>query len=422
MRNRLYIVFCFILINLFSKAQTSPSLTGTQGNPKVGATGSLKFSGYLHAQYQIADSAGVANYSGGNFSPNVSNRFSLRRGRIKAVYSSSISEMVVQLDVTERGVSYKDAYLKIKESKFNLLGVQAGAFAQPFGSELSQSSSKRESMERARMSQIIFPGDRDLGAVLIFQPGKSAGFSFLNLQTGYFNGSNHLNNDFDSWKDFVGSLRLTKEGIKNKYSVKLGISYLDGGWKQESKILFDKTGELSPGVIGFIADSSDYVSGRRTERKYMGADAEFSIKWKPGTTTIRGEFISGTQPGFVSSSVSPVSRPSASLSVYEREFSGAYFYFVQDIFKTKFQFNLKYDFFDPNTEISGHEIGLSGSNFTLADIRYETVSLGLAYKHDENIKIGTGYDMVKNEHTFLSGFTQDLNDNILTIRIQYAFK
>ena len=59
---------------------------------------------------------------------------------------------------------------------------------------------------------------------------------------------------------------------------------------------------------------------------------------------------------------------------------------------------------------------------TAADIKYTTLGLGLAYRWDSNIKLTAYYDMVTNETSSnLSGYTQDLKDNVFTLRMQYKF-
>jgi hypothetical protein len=48
--------------------------------------------------------------------------------------------------------------------------------------------------------------------------------------------------------------------------------------------------------------------------------------------------------------------------------------------------------------------------------------LGLAYRWDANVKITAYYDMVKNEKSkSLSGFTNDVKDNVFTLRVQVKF-
>ena len=175
-----------------------------------------------------------------------------------------------------------------------------------------------------------------------------------------------------------------------------------------------------------------------------------NLPW--GNATIRGEYIFGKQPGTSNSTVSPQTPPTTTLNtlttakipngnynhtkdttvnvvtittpaadVYNRNFNGGYFYFIQNIAKTKFQFIAKYDWYDPNTKISGKQIGVKNSNTSSADIKYSTLGLGLGYNWDKNIKLIAYYAIVKNEITLLKGFEHEIPDNVLTLRVQYKF-
>ena len=46
----------------------------------------LRFSGYIQPQFQIAQSKGAKSFEGGDFGPRVSNRFMLRRSRVRIDY------------------------------------------------------------------------------------------------------------------------------------------------------------------------------------------------------------------------------------------------------------------------------------------------------------------------------------------------
>jgi hypothetical protein len=103
---------------------------------------------------------------------------------------------------------------------------------------------------------------------------------------------------------------------------------------------------------------------------------------------------------------------------------------------------VKYDWYDPNTEVSEEEIGKSVISTTAnpmkatssTDLKYTTLGLGLAYRWDANIKITAYYDMVTNEtssslkgisssgaHESGKDYTIDLPDNVFTLRVQMKF-
>ena len=153
-----------------------------------------------------------------------------------------------------------------------------------------------------------------------------------------------------------------------------------------------------------------------------------SIVWIPGLYSLRGEFIQGQQPGISSTSVSPSAQ--LTTDTYIRNFNGGYVYFLQNIWTSKYQLVVKYDWYDPNTAVVGDDIGKSvtapsGKTFAKTgkqDVAYTTLGLGLVYRWDTNVKFTAYYDRVTNETSKnLSGFTKDIKDNVFTLRVQYKF-
>jgi len=63
----------------------------------------------------------------------------------------------------------------------------------------------------------------------------------------------------------------------------------------------------------------------------------------------------------------------------------------------------------------------AGSNFSAADIKFNTLGLGYIYYITPNVKSVIYYAMVKNEKTLLPGYTKDVKDNVLTLRLQFRF-
>jgi hypothetical protein len=389
----------------------------------VGLLKKIKLSGYMQPQFQIVDSAGAASFAGGNFAPFVDKRFMLRRSRIKIAYETTSSQFIFQIDVSEKGLTIKDMYAKFTEPWLNAISLTSGMMNRPFGYEIGYSSSLRESPERGRMSQIIFPNERDLGAMLTFQMPKTSKFNFFKAEGGMYNGTGAPSagantSDFDFQKDFIGHIVINKSNKSEKFKVSGGVSYYSGGWRQGTKKVYNE-GVLANGAKGFIVDSTSTNKGKIAMRKYMGADLQVSFDFPFGLTTIRGEYIQGQQPGVASSSASPAAQPA--VDTYIRNFNGAYLYFLQNILQTKNQLIVKYDWYDPNTKVAGNEIGATGSNLSATDIKYTTLGLGWAYRWDANVKLTFYYDMVTNETTKLAGYSKDLKDNVFTCRVQYKF-
>jgi hypothetical protein len=211
-----------------------------------------------------------------------------------------------------------------------------------------------------------------------------------------------------------------------------GVSYYDGGYRVDTVNTW-KMGTDDAGLNAFVLDvpksdvNSDINLREYSTRQYMGVDAQVSVSWKAGLTTLRGEYITGDQSGTSSSTVSPNSNLALVSDVYQRKFSGGYFYFIQNIMQTPWQFVAKYDWYDPNTDVKGDDIGkaVTGSDLKTtgaADLAYSTVGLGLVYRWDANVKITAYYDIVKNETSEnLKGYENDLEDNVFTLRMQVKF-
>ena len=82
---------------------------------------------------------------------------------------------------------------------------------------------------------------------------------------------------------------------------------------------------------------------------------------------------------------------------------------------------IKYDWYDPNTEVSANDIGKAGTGLNAADIKYSTLGFGYNYYMNPNVKLLLWYEIIKNEKTQLPGYTSDLKDNVFTCRLQFRF-
>lgn len=402
----------------------------------------LKITGYIQAQWQLADSMGqLSPFSAGNFPKNSDNRFMLRRGRVKFTYEGKLTQFVLQIDATQSGVSLKDAYINFKEPWLQSFSLQAGVFNRPFGYEIAYSSSTRETPERARITQSLFPGERDLGAMISFQPRKESRFNFIRLNAGLIAG-NGIAPEIDSHKDFVGQLGINKTNRNETIRYGVGISYYNGGFFQETKKVYSLE-TLEDGLTkGFVVDSAETNQGEYAKRIYYGADAQLSLDWNLGITTLRGEYIFGKQPGSATatgsaaSNISPYNRvipyPSAAggpIDTYNRNFAGAYVYFVQNILHSRHEIVVKYDVYDPNTDVEGTEVApvvnlnenTTNTYMNAADIKFSTWGFGYNVRIAANVKLMAYYEIVKNEETLIKGYSQDVKDNVLTIRAQFKF-
>lgn len=387
----------------------------------------IRISGYLQPQFQAAGEKGAKSFNGGDFPATSDNRFMLRRGRLRFDYIHFSSQkgpsiqFVFQFDGTERGVFIRDFWGRLLENKYQLFSFSVGMFARPFSYELNLSSSDRESPERGRMSQLLMKTERDLGAMISFEPRrKDHPLRYLKLDAGLFNGPGLASTtDFDSHKDFISRLALKPWPLSRSLTLSAAVSYLNGGLLQYNKYL-NRMGTNASGKT-FVTDSAETNAGKIAPRDYFGGDFQLKYKHRFGYTELRGEFISGTQTGTAASSETPAALVTTTDGLYIRQFYGAYFYFLQNLFNPHHQLCVKYDWYDPNIDVKNEEIGKAGTRFTAADIKYSTLGLGYIYYMNDNLKLVLWYDRVRNEKTLLPGYTRDLKDDIFTCRIQFRF-
>lgn len=407
-------------------------------NSSVNTLSKIKITGYIQAQYQKTDSMGIKSFSGGDFDSKTDNRFGVRRGRLKFAYNGNLSTAVFQLEATEKGVSLKDAYLAFTEPWMQAFTITGGVFNRPFGFEVPYSSASLESPERARFNQTLFPGEEDLGASLTFQMPKASPWNFIKIEAGLFTG-NGINPEFDKKKDFIGRIGIQKSIFNEQVKYGIGVSHYNGGVYQGTKTAY-KIDKVS-GINVFSKVASDTTVGEFQKRIYSGFDAQITFETAIGLTTLRGEYVYGTQPGQSKSTNSPtsdftkVTAPATVPETYVRKFNAGYAILTQSIARTPFTVVIKYDFYDPNTDIEGDEIGQSvvatGVKATTeGDIKHTTLGVGLLWAISNNVRLTAYYDMVTNEKTknlkpdftkSNSNFSKDLKDNVFTLRLQYKF-
>jgi len=385
----------------------------------------LKLSGYIQAQWQSSQLDSLMNKSNdmkvgtgiygaektvnGNY-----NRFGVRRGRLKATYEDFGCQAVIEFDISEGGLKTKDVYLNVLDPWLNTFAVKGGVFDNPFGYEIGYSSSKLESPERSRLIQTLFPDEKTMGGMITIQAPKTSPWNVLKLEAGLVAG-NAISKDYKSTKDFVAHLTYTNSTPIMKYGI--GASVYSGTiLQQDTNVYVMKNGAFSRNVLTPANGSAP--------RTYYGVDGQFAVASDLGLTQIRAEYITGTQSGTSGSSASPngfdPTATSTYAPTYTRSFQGGYVNFVQDIADTQHSIVVKYDWYDPNTNISGDQIGIAAKTGK-ADMAYSTLGFGYIYRMNNNVKLTAYYDMVTNEAIKVKGFFSNVNDNVFTLRLQYKF-
>lgn len=400
----------------------------------------IKVSGYIQAQYQNFESPALLSKS--------QNYFSLRRVRIKFTYEAADGvKFVLQPDFAPGNLSLKDAYAVVNDHWTKAFSLWAGKFNRP-NYEVEYSSSQREMTERSLIIRTLYPGERAIGAKLEYNPVNVP----LHMQLAVFNGNDGLtisdrnganlnatdNIDYDNFKDVMA--RVT-------YNIGLG-----------------SFGGLDLGAHGYFGAaksnalktlSSDYTTltdvkfGDRVSRNWLGGEFQLFADVLGGLS-VKGEYIAGKNAtiGYapVAASGSVAAIPGS--ANFQNNFSGGYLYLIKNLGK-KNQFAFRYDYYDPNTDITGKDVAIKG--FTTSDATtlksklsgkgdLATYTYGFAFHHyfDDNIRITLSYEIVNNEKVGTSGkvvdsytteagnpgkldWSNSINQNVFTLRIQAKF-
>ncbi|OQP61421.1 porin [Niastella vici] len=429
--SKVVIVLFFLQITAAAQAQFLNDMIDTTTNIGKGILQLYKkfdriyFTGYIQPQFQVAERKGIPSFSGGDFGTHVDNRFMLRRGRLRLDYARMNSNneislyFVFQFDGTEKGVFIRDFWGRVFENKWQVFSFTAGWMARPFGYEVNLGSADRETPERGRMSQTLMKVERDLGAMVSFEPRRpDHPLRYLKIDAGFYNGQGlNATAEYDSYKDFITRASWKPYPLTKTLFLSGGLSYFNGGLFQNTKYTY----EIAKDANGktFVVDSADDNFGRKAPRKYYGADLQLKWKHSYGATELRAEYWRGTQTGSAGTTETPASLLQE--PYYVRKFDGAFIYLLQNIVNSQHQLGIKYDWYDPNTEVKGEEIGKGGNNINATNIKYTTLSVGYNYYINENVRLMLWYDFIKNEKTSLTGYTGDLKDNVFTTRLQFRF-
>jgi len=403
----------------------------------------IKVSGYIQAQYQ--------NYENLNTQP--TNFFSLRRVRVKFTYEAADGiKFVLQPDFAPGSLSLKDAYVVVNDHWSKTFSLWAGKFNRP-NYEVEYSSSQREIAERSLIIRTLYPGERAIGAKLEYNP-LSVPF---HAQLALINGNDGLtinnsagtnlnatdNKDYDNFKDIM---------VRATYNLPLG-SF--GGLDFGAHGYF---GSLKSMALKTL--SSDYSTikdakiGDAIKRNWVGGEFQLFADVLGGMS-FKGEYIAGKNAsiGYAPVAASGTTAAVPGVANFQNNFSGYYFYFIKNLGK-KNQFAFRYDYYDPNTDVTGKDVNvkkftptdatvLKSRTVGKSDLATSTFGFALHHYFDDNIRITLNYDIVNNEkvgttagvsnlmenYTKADGtvvkngldYSKNVNNNLLTLRIQAKF-
>ena len=396
----------------------------------------IRLSGYIQAQWMHFENPAI--YPG--------NTFEVRRARLKVKYQPVEGVVfVIQPNFSLKGIVLRDAYVELHDPWIKTFSLWAGQFNRPNFS-VEYSSSKREVPERPRVIRRLYPGERGIGVKLQATPPTFP----LKVQLAVLNGNEYrliddiygtnINIwavDFDPFKDIMarvtygfklgsfGKLNIGASGYfgwqKSNSTTVLNSDYtLDknvGIGESITRHWFGAEMQLHMNILGGLEIRAEYLMGING---YSGAIGSFSVE-DPAQFNLMNDTLSITSLTTNTHEIIPTIR---------RNFMGGYIYFIKKIGRRN-QFAFRWDFYDPNTKLSGNQIGVVGYDASTsdiqtlttfdgsdpvvalnevtnnvvdnslksgsADITYHTLTFAWNYFFTKNLKIQVAYEMPMNE-------------------------
>jgi phosphate-selective porin len=357
----------------------------------LGKLNKIKVSGYIQAQWE-SYGADLEKSNGFN------NTFYIRRARVKFTYEATDGvKFILQPDFSTGNIALKDAYAVVNIPKLKNWTLWAGQMNR-INYEVEYSSGQREVLERSRVIRAIYPGEREIGAKLEYVGTKIPLKFQVMLMNGNFTGAQAK--DIDSHKDLMArlvySFKIPSAGI----GIDLGPNvYYGANLSKTNKYL-----KNSDGTLDSLKSTWTYM-----DKNWVGGEIQVFADVLGGMA-IKSEYMAGinSTPSAVAAN-STRAQMLASPSLYNN-FSGYYLYLIKNI-GPKNQFVARYDYYDPNTKLSGDAAGNS--------IYYKTWTLAWQYYLNDFVRISLNYEIPKNEIN--TSNPTDKKDNTLGIRIQAKF-
>jgi phosphate-selective porin len=351
----------------------------------------IKISGYIQAQWE-SYSADLEKTLGYN------NTFYIRRARVKFTYEALDGvKFVLQPDFSTGNLQLKDAYAVVNIPKLKNWTLWAGQMNRP-NYDVEYSSSQREVLERARVTTTIYPGEREIGAKLEYNGTKIPVLFQVMMMNGDFTGTQAkaIQSNKDIMARFVYSVKLPAAGVGIDFGAN---HYFGSNLAKTNKYVKNSDGTL---------DSLNNV-WRYLDKHWTGGEVRIYADVLGGLS-IKGEYVAGINSiASTVASTATMAQKKASPDLYNN-FAGYYITFIKNI-GAKNQAVVRYDYYDPNTKLSGDAAGNS--------LYYKTWALAWQYYLNDNIRITAQFTLPTNETNATN--PTDLKDNLFTIRVQAKF-
>ncbi|HET9958167.1 MAG TPA: hypothetical protein VFQ61_26910 [Polyangiaceae bacterium] len=375
-------------------------------------------SGYVQAQYeqnQLSEDQLDASAA-----PLNSDRFVLRRGRVRLDKRWQYAQAVLELDAnTVRGLAVgirrAEASLVYRRGNADLpvLALTAGILDIPFGYELAESPRTRPFFERSTTSLALFPSEADLGVKLW------GAFGFARYAVAITNGepldARGFPRDPNRAKDVSGRLGIDLQ-VQRRLALAAGTSFsfgkgfhagqvgTKGGvtWRDDNENGAVDAGEL----IGVPASAPE--PSKNFERFALGLDLRAVLSTPLGSSQLAFE-------GYLASNQDRALYPAdpVQTGVDLRE-SGFSISFVQDVYRYGL-IGLRYSLYDPNADWLDQRQG----NFQPRSAAVRSVSPVIGLNLADYARLLFQYDFVRDRLARdPRGVPADANNNWFGVRLQ----
>lgn len=385
----------------------------------------LRWSGYVQVDWVVHSQLSQNEVNHSSNSPLNQDRFTLRRGRLRAEAQHHWYGAALEVDAnTTNGAQLRPINAEVNvhwpepraQRGFNIW-ASAGLIRIPFGFELQESNTTRPFLERSQMLKALFPGEYDLGARLGVE------FHFMELSLAAMNGHPAGDRAYPLLapsrnKDILGRLGAAID-VSDHVQMHVGISAEAGtGFHTGAPTTKDQLtwrddngdGIVQATEIQVIAGTSGSASST-FKRHAVGADATLGIRWHPlGVLALRAEIISAVN---LDRGVEPADPVDAGYDLRELGWCLG----VSQEITPYAMIGVRYDRYNPDKDAAEQE----AARLVPADRSYSTLAL-LAMARYESARISVEYDRNGNAlGRDASGAPTTLKSDTVTLRGQVVF-
>jgi hypothetical protein len=382
-------------------------------------------SGFLQVDWIVHNQASQDEINGSTGAPLNQDRFTLRRGHLRADVEKGLVVGALEIDANttsgpqvrpiEADVSFR--WPEKPERGMPSFKATVGLTRIPFGYEVQELDTVRPFLERATMLQALFPGEFDLGLRL------NARYRFLDWAFGIMNGSPIGGKVFPDLapvraKEIVGRIGVDIEispGVRVQAgaSADAGTGFHPGTPATKNQLVWqDQNGDglVEPNEIVAVGGSPATPS-QLFHRFALGGDARVVVRVAPlGDLVFRGEAVRALNLDRSLEVADPIG---AGHDLREVGWSGA---LTQELSRWA-MIGARYDLYNPDADASRQR----ALNLVPVDRAYTTVALMAMLRYDQ-ARLLFEWDINRNPlGVGTNGAPTTLADNAVTLRAQAVF-